>query len=230
MIFKRTESEDATVVAMLASALRRDISFGTLAPDQKLKIDALRQRYGGSNHSMRESLRLLSAEGLVEATAQRGFRVTSATQEDLRDIHLVRAEVDRIALDRAMAQGGTDWEGRLIAAHHALRKADERVAASPDDMVALEWDEACRAFSAALVAGCGSPRLIDLHRRFFDQSRRFRLALLREGQLDFTARRDRQAALVAAVLARDTGRALALLADEVAADFQLGDGSPATGS
>ncbi len=116
MLFKRSETggtkDGDTVVAMLAAALRRDISFGALLPDQKLKIEALRQRYGGSNHSMRESLRLLSAEGLVEATAQRGFRVTSATQEDLRDICLVRGEVEKIALGLAIAQGDTAWEGQ----------------------------------------------------------------------------------------------------------------------
>ena len=105
MIFRYSKEEDATVVSILASALRRDISFGTLLPDQKLKIDALRARYGGSNHSMRETLRLLSAEGLVEANAQRGFRVTSATNDDLRDICLVRCEIEQIALRRAMDLG-----------------------------------------------------------------------------------------------------------------------------
>lgn len=226
MIFKRADSEDDTVVAMLASALRRDISFGTLLPDQKLKIDALRQRYGGSNHSMRESLRLLSAEGLVEATAQRGFRVTSATQEDLDDILLVRAEVESIALARALVVGDTGWEGRVIAAHHALRKAEAQVQAEPDDMTALAWDEACRGFSAAVASGCGSPRLIDLQRKFFDQSRRFRLALLREGALDFAARRTRQAALVEAILDRDGPRAQDLLAAEIAGDFKTGATAP----
>jgi len=118
MIFRR--DDDGTVVSMLASALRRDISFGALLPDQKLKIDTLRQRYGGSNHSMRETLRLLTAEGLVEATAQRGFRVTSATEDDLRDIALVRSEIERVALSLAITNGDVAWEGRVIAAHHAL--------------------------------------------------------------------------------------------------------------
>lgn len=222
MIFGRAEREDDTVVAMLASALRRDISFGALLPDQKLKIEALRQRYGGSNHSMRETLRLLSAEGLVEATAQRGFRVTSATEDDLRDIRLVRGEIERVALRLAIAEGDTGWEGRVVAAHHALRKAEDRVARDPDDLAALEWDEACRAFSAALISACGSPRLVDLQRKFFDQSRRFRLALLREGHLDFDARRQRQAQLVNAVLARDADAALAALEQEIAADFKKG--------
>lgn len=222
MLFNRANTEGDTVVAMLAAALRRDISFGTLLPDQKLKIDALRQRYGGSNHSMRETLRMLSAEGLVEATAQRGFRVTSATQEDLRDICLVRGEVEKIALTLALKHGDTAWEGRVIAAHHALRKAEEVVANAADDLSALEWDEACRSFSATLISGCGSPRLIDLHRKFFDQSRRFRLALLREGHLDFKERRLRQAELLRTVLARDHDGALAYLTQDIEAEFKKG--------
>lgn len=43
---------------------------------------------------MRETLQILSTEGLVEATAQRGFRVTSATKDDVRDIEMVRFEVE----------------------------------------------------------------------------------------------------------------------------------------
>jgi len=189
MVFGRDDREDETVVAMLASAVRRDISFGALQPNQKLKIEALRRRYGGSNHSMRETLRMLSAEGLVEATAQRGFRVTSATEDDLRDIIMVRAEIEKLALSLAIAHGTVAWEGRVIAAHHALRKAETAVQATPDNLTALEWDEACRGFSAALISACGSPRFVDLQRKFFDQSRRFRLAQLREGRLDFDARR-----------------------------------------
>lgn len=219
MIFRRETDEDATIVSMLAAALRRDISFGTLGPDQKLKIEDLRKRYGGSNHSMRETLRLLSAEGLVEATSQRGFRVTSATADDMRDIALVRGEVERVALSLALAQGDVAWEGRVMAAHHALRKAEEAVARGGDDLVALAWDEACRAFSATLIEACDSPRLIDLHRRFFDQSRRFRLALLREGRLDFDARGARHDALLKAVLTRDTKAALHLVHEEITAEL-----------
>ncbi|MEX0339075.1 MAG: GntR family transcriptional regulator [Arenibacterium sp.] len=219
MIFGRKSSEDETIVAMLASALRRDISFGTLLPDQKLKIDALRQRYGGSNHSMRETLRLLSSEGLVEATAQRGFRVTSATEDDLRDIMMVRIEIEKLALSLALDQGDVAWEGRVMAAHHALQRAEAAVADVPDDLVALEWDEACSAFSTALVDACASPRLIDLQRKLFDQSRRFRLTLLREGRLDFAARKTRQKALLEAVLNREQAAALQLLQRDIEAEL-----------
>lgn len=215
MIFRQGSKDDDTIVNMLASALRRDISFGTLLPDQKLKIHELRTRYGGSNHSMRETLRLLSAEGLVEATSQRGFRVTSATADDLRDIALVRREIEKIALGLALEKGDVAWEGRVVAAHHALQKAEDAVQAQADDLVALEWDTACWDFAAAIIGGCESPRLIQMHRRFFDQSRRFRLALLREGHLDFDARRQRHARLLQAVLDRDEQAAQTALGETI---------------
>ncbi|MEN8657124.1 GntR family transcriptional regulator [Marivita sp.] len=214
-MFSIQKPDDATIVELLASTLRRDIAFGTLLPDQKLKIEELRRRYGGSNHSMRETLRILSAEGLVEATAQRGFRVTSATEDDLRDILLVRIEIERVALSRAIALGDVAWEGRLIAAHHALQKAESVVTSAPDDMTALQWDEACRAFAYALIEACDSPRLIKLHQKFFDQSRRFRLAQMREGKLNWANRKNRQKALLDAVLERDEGAANVLLKQDI---------------
>jgi DNA-binding GntR family transcriptional regulator len=219
MLFSRRSSDNETVVAMLASAIRRDISFGVLRPDEKLKIEALRQRYGGSNHSMRETLRMLVAEGMVEATNQRGFRVTSATEDDLADILMMRLEVEKLALERAIAHGGVDWEAQIVAAHHQMMRAESQLNQAPDDATALGWDEACRGYIMALVSACGSPRLIEMTGRFYDQSRRFRLARLREGRIDFDARRDRQEALKAAVMERDTKRALRLLEEDTQADL-----------
>lgn len=219
MVFGGRRDEDDTVVAMLASALRRDISFGVLQPDQKLKIEGLRQRYGGSNHSMRETLRMLAAEGMVEATSQRGFRVTSATEDDLRDILLMRLQIEKLGLARSMARGGIQWESSVVAALHRLRHADARVQESPDDLTALEWDEASRGFSMALIEASGSPRLIDMAGKFYNQARRFRLALLREGRIDFAARAARQDALRDAILAKDADRALELLEEDISADL-----------
>ncbi len=122
-LFGRKEGEEDTIVSLVASALRRDISFGVLTPDAKLKLDDLRGRYGGSNHSIREALRILSTEGLVEAEAQRGFRVSSATEADLIDILRLRTEIECTALDWALQNGDVAWEGRVVAAHHALRRA-----------------------------------------------------------------------------------------------------------
>nr|WP_319383187.1 GntR family transcriptional regulator [uncultured Roseibium sp.] len=219
MLFGGRNRDDDTVVAVLASAIRRDISFGVLPPDEKLKIEALRQAYGGSNHSMRETLRMLAAEGLVEATSQRGFRVMSATQEDLEDILLMRIQAEKLGLKRAMERGDVTWESRVVATFHTLGRAEAAVQARPDDTTALEWDEACRAVSETLLSACGSRRLIQMAGKFYNQSRRFRLALLREGRIDFAARAQRMENLQKAVLGRDEHKALTLLEDDIRADL-----------
>ena len=162
----------------------------------------------------------LTAEGLVEATAQRGFRVTSATEDDLRDIALVRSQIEKLALMLSIEHGNVEWEGRVIAAHHKLQKAEQAVASAADDLVALQWDEACRVFSATLIDACDSPRLIDLHRKFFDQSRRYRLAQLREGQLNFLQRKKRHQELLEAALSRNTEQALMILQQEIDAELR----------
>lgn len=219
ILFGNRKAEDDTVIEMLASAIRRDISFGVLRPDQKLKIDGLRQSYGGSNHSMRETLRVLASEGMVEATNQRGFRVTSATEDDLRDIVFLRLEVETLGLKRSLERGTVAWESRVIAALHSVAHADAAVQNNPDDLTALEWDEACRDLIMALVEASDSPRLIKMTAQFFGQSRRFRLALLREGRIDFPARKLRQNRLRDAVIARDQNSATQVLADEIEADL-----------
>lgn len=219
LLFGRRKSDDDTVVEMLASSIRRDISFGVLRPDQKLKLADLRQAYGGSNHSMRETLRILSSEGVVEATNQRGFRVTSATEDDLRDILLVRLEVEKLGLKRSLERGDVAWESRVIAVLHSVSRADATVLKNPDDVTALEWDEACRDLIMTLISASGSPRISDMAAQFYGQSRRFRLALLREGRIDFAARAARRTALQNAIIARDEPRALGVLEDEIGADL-----------
>jgi len=137
----------------------------------------------------------------------------------LRDIALVRKEIEKTAIRRAIEFGDTAWEGRVLGAHHELRRAEEAVESSLDDLVALEWDEACRAFSTAILDACGSPRLLDMHEKYFDQSRRFRLAQLREGQLNFEQRKERQQALLSAILEKDSEAAERLIAEEIEAEL-----------
>jgi GntR family carbon starvation induced transcriptional regulator len=228
LLFARhdAKAEDDTIVALIAGALRRDIAFGALPPDARLKPQDLQGRYGGSTHSIRESLRMLASEGLVAAEAQRGFRVGSATDADLADVARVRREIERLALSWSMANRDVAWEGRVIAAHHALGRAEAAVRAALDDMTALEWDAALRGFHLALGDAAGSPRIGALQKQFFDQSRRFMLAALREGRIDFAARAAAQGALLAAILRGDAPAALAALNDDIALGLGLGRDEP----
>ena len=51
--------------------IRNDIIFGQLRPDQKLRLEALRDDYGVSVSTLREILSRLSSEGFVIAEGRR---------------------------------------------------------------------------------------------------------------------------------------------------------------
>lgn len=213
-MFGRNSRESETMLSLLAAHIRRDIFFGELPPDSRLKIEQLRTRYGGSAHSLREALMQLSVEGLVEATAQRGFRVASATQEDLEDITRLRVEVECLGLAWAMENGDIEWEGRVVAARHALSRVEDEVAQAPLE-TALDWEEQNRRFHHTLIEACGSPRLLEIHDRLYNQSRRFRFAALKEGKVDFEKSRLAHDAIMKAVLERDTDTAIDSLKDHI---------------
>lgn len=218
-MFGRKNNNGETVVTVLAAALRRDIAFGVLAPDAKLKIEPLRARYGGSAHSMREALLKISVEGLVEATAQRGFRVASATQSDLEDITKLRVEIECLGLRWSMEKGDIDWESRVVAARHSLSRAEREVAEDPLGL-AMEWEEFNHRFHTALIEACGSPRLLQIHDRLYNQSRRFRFAALKEDLVDFDVSRADHDAIIVAVLERNPEQAIAILKSHITGHYQ----------
>ena len=209
-LFGRRDSSTDTVVHLLAAQLRRDISIGALAPDTKLKVGDLCVRYGGSANSFREALTQLANEGLVEANPQRGFRVASATQDDLKDITRVRAEIEMLGLDWAIQHGDLAWEGRILAAYHSFSRLCALAQQDPTSY-AIEWDEAAGVFHAALVSASDSPRLIGFQRLLFLQSRRFRYAALVEGRIDLGRALGELKVVVDATLERDGATARKLL-------------------
>jgi GntR family transcriptional regulator, carbon starvation induced regulator len=217
MIFGRARSDDdksATVVGQLAELLRADIVASRLAPDSKLKIEELRQVYGGSAHSLREALTKLAAEGLVEANEQRGFRVASATRHDLEDITRLRVEIECLGLEWSLARGTVAWEGEVLAAHHALTRVEAALASAPAENAAA-WEQANQTFHAVLMSACGSTRLLAFQARLYEESRRYRLKALASGDVDLARSRKAHAAIVAAVLARDVMTARQLLNDHI---------------
>ena len=102
-------------------ALRADILSCRLRPGLRLKIAELCERLGVSLGAVREALAKLTAEGLVIAEAQRGFRVAPVSSADLTDITRTRIDIESMCLARAIAVGGIEWEAGIVAASTACR-------------------------------------------------------------------------------------------------------------
>ncbi len=157
--------------------IKRDIIFGELAPGSKLKLDGLRERYQASMSTLRETLNRLASEGFVDALDQRGFFVTPVSREDLIEIANLRVLLECHALRLSIANGDTDWEGNLVAAHHKLHLMEQKMLAG-DDSQKEDWKRYDWEFHLALIEACGSQNLLSLHSVLYDKYLRYQMLVL----------------------------------------------------
>ncbi|HUK13854.1 MAG TPA: GntR family transcriptional regulator [Thermoanaerobaculaceae bacterium] len=129
----------------VADHLRADILAGVLAPGEWLRQERLAQEYGVSQMPVREALKKLAAEGLVEHVPYRGVRVVEFSPEDVEDLYACRAFIESMAA-RFAALDVTDEE--LVE----LADLQQRMAVckTPEDIV--EYRELNRRFHSAIFA------------------------------------------------------------------------------
>ncbi|MFS8478956.1 MAG: GntR family transcriptional regulator [Micromonosporaceae bacterium] len=89
-----------------AEVLREWILHGKVTPGERLGEVELAEQLGVSRTPVREALRRLAAEGLVEITTNKGARVVDHPRQDLENIFLIRAHVEGLAA-RAAAERAT---------------------------------------------------------------------------------------------------------------------------
>jgi DNA-binding GntR family transcriptional regulator len=136
-----------TVRAIVAQKLREAIMSGTFKPGQRLVERELCEMTGVSRPSIREALRLLEADGMVNTVPHRGPVVSTISFEDARQLYAARAVLEGYAgrecarlRDPAVVRRMGDALTRLKAAF-----------AKPDMVAVLE---AKTDFYAALIGGC----------------------------------------------------------------------------
>lgn len=194
-------------------ALRVDILACRVLPGARLRINDIAETLEVSLGAVREALSRLSAEGLVVAESQKGYRVTPISIDELRDLTDARIEIERITLSRSIQRGDLEWEAGVVGAWHRLSKIDERV---HDDVNRLsdQWAVAHAAFHHALVSACGSARLLQIRSQLYEQSERYRRysAPLSTTKRNVAAEHQR---IFEAAIARDVTVALEAIAEHL---------------
>lgn len=187
--------------------LRDDLVSCRIAPGDKINIKDIASSLGFSLGAVREALSRLTAEGFVTLADGRGFRAGTISIAEMVDLIQVRAEIEGQCLRRAIARGGLDWESEIVSTAHRLARTAHDGAAgdTPDE----DHAAADAAFQRALVAACDSPWLLRMRDWLHAQSERYRhgIAPPDRTQRDIA---DDHGPIVAAVLARDADRAVAL--------------------
>lgn len=141
-----------SVVDRVYAALRSRILVGEIAHGTRLRQEALAAELGVSRTPLREALRRLTAEGLVEFHPNRGAQVAEVTHAGVRAAYEARLVLEPGA---ARLAAGRRPPAELELMRHAI-KAES---ASKTDGEAYV---ASRDFHLALVAASGNAHLVRL--------------------------------------------------------------------
>ncbi|MGH6674362.1 MAG: FCD domain-containing protein [Xanthobacteraceae bacterium] len=206
-----------TLHARVLGQIRTDIVSCRLMPDERLTLEALRDQYRAGFSPLREALMRLAAEGLVQLTQNKGFRVAGVSRDSLLDLMQSRIDIESIALRRSIENGGVEWEADLLAAFHRLSKQN-KLARTQGETISSEWSKAHRGFHRALVAACNSPIMLSIREGLFEKAERYvALAILSK----LAPRNDvaEHEQIMRAALARSFSRAVTLNREHIERTF-----------
>jgi DNA-binding GntR family transcriptional regulator len=195
----------------VAARLRSMVFERQLAPGQWIDEKALAEAWSVSRTPLREALKVLAAEGLVELVPQRGCRVIELSDEDADDLFPVMALLEGRCAHEAAAKASAGDIAELQRLHAEL----ERHAAAQD----LDGYYRANHVFHSRVQALAANRWLD---RSTGDLRKF-LRLLRGRQLNLPGRIDRSIAehreLIDAIAQRDAPRAERAMHDHLMAQL-----------
>src|SRR5437879_12203353 len=98
-----------SLTSAVQERLRADILSTRLLPGQKLHIAGLAKQFSVSLTAVREALSRLVADGPVQASDQRGFRVSPVSSADLEEVTHTRIDIESLARRLASDRGSNAW-------------------------------------------------------------------------------------------------------------------------
>ncbi|MGE0797005.1 MAG: GntR family transcriptional regulator [Lautropia sp.] len=192
-----------TAAAFVAEVLREAIVSGLVPESTPLRQDEIAERFQVSRTPVREALRLLESQGLVDFQPLKGAVVAALRTDELVEIFDTRAALEVLAIRRSIPRL---TDAGLANAASAL----DELAELTDPAEAMRVH---RRFHLALYAGAGN-RLLQLVESQLDAAERY--LRLESVALDNSAEdRDEHRALLQACRERDADRAATLLGPHI---------------
>jgi len=109
-----------SLVEMTTGRLREEILSGALQPGERLIEEQIRQRFAISRAPLREALRLLAQQGLVDHLPRRGARVAEWSETDISQLFELRGVLERHAVESAFPIPAAELAARIAPLSQAL--------------------------------------------------------------------------------------------------------------
>lgn len=198
-----------TTTTYAAEQIRNRIVLGILPPGSKVRVYELAEELGISRVPLREAVRELEAESLVDNLPRRGTIVRQLSEQDLRDSFALLRRIEPIAARRAAAEDGAvaremrHWLKELRQLHR------RRVARSSEEML-----HAHRQFHFSMFAVSGEGVLQRHLEMLWNTCERYVMMSLPDHERQRAADRE-HARLVDAIAAGDPDLAVRALDDHL---------------
>jgi len=185
----------------VAEDLRRAILAGDEPPGTLIPIEAVARFFGVSQIPVREALKVLLGEGLVEHVPHIGYSVAKLTFAEFCELYDVREALERQALTHAVPVAGPED-------HAEARRQHAEIAAAMDGGDERGYHAATRAFHLALMAPADMQRLVHMYENAWNMTEPARpMSHVEHG--DRRVLHDDHARMLAAFVAGDTATVLA---------------------
>jgi DNA-binding GntR family transcriptional regulator len=157
-------------------ALRSALLVGDYLPGERMYEAAIAQALGVSRNPVREAIRRLQQDGLVDVRPHYGMYVATIPADEIEDIYRIRGALEATAAALS-AERMSDAE---IAALGVTLQEQQEAAASAEDLPRepVSVVQADR-FHHAIHVGAKSPRLLTLLEQIYAQVSHFRNLTLR---------------------------------------------------
>ena len=120
-----------SVVEFTISAIRNGIRDGRFVPGQRLVVADLTSALGVSAGPLREAIRRLSGENLIDIVPNCGAMVRKLDQRDLAEIYQLREAVEGLAAELAARNIGEGNNRALLEAQYAREPEAARAGGVP---------------------------------------------------------------------------------------------------
>lgn len=184
-------------------ALADEITTGALKPGTQLDEQQLGDRFGASRTPVREALRQLAAEGLVEMRPRRGAVVAVLTTERVFEMFELSAEIEAMCVRLAA------WRMTPVE-RSALRRIHEESAYAVMRGDVDEYDRLNWRFHDAIYEGTHNAYIVEQAKALRERMAAFRRAQLRQGGRPERSRHE-HGELVEAVMRGDGEQAAKLM-------------------
>jgi DNA-binding GntR family transcriptional regulator len=161
-----SSESDLATSHRIAAALKEEILIGLYPPGTRIRQEDIAEQFGASRSPVREALRMLHADGLINLVAHTGAWIAELSLAECEEMYQIRERIEPLLLRLSIPQLS---EGQISR----LQEITEQLEKNQDIETFLKLD---REFHLLTYAGATTALLDEMVQRLWNTTQHYRRA------------------------------------------------------